>query len=176
MGVLVDNEVGDAYIQPIGAPSAMARLRASEAPHWNSESVSMVLGCAGFDGCPAYRRVGPPWFPGCLKSESEEEKRGRQGPCGATFLREEILVGGGFGRDFGGTRYRPHRWQAIFVFGPNAKSLFAKRVAAGLASNATCKFLQEAAARCQKSHFCFLSDSLSGPELPAQPAVSHASA
>jgi len=65
----------DAYIPVPARRPLTARLRASEAPHWNGETVSDRIRVRGL------RRLsrptgewGPPWSPGCLKSESEERE------------------------------------------------------------------------------------------------------
>ena len=72
---LVDNAGGQSLYTP---QRRAVRLRCDCAPlkllTGTVNRHPIVLGCTGFAGSSAYRRGGPPWFPGCLKSESEERE------------------------------------------------------------------------------------------------------
>src|SRR5665213_1066481 len=92
------------------APRRAVRLRRDCAPLKLLTGIvkryPIVLGCTGFDGSPVRRGWGPPWFPGCLKSESEERETWTAGSLRAASREEAILQEGGFGRDFRRTRLR----------------------------------------------------------------------
>src|SRR5262249_94253 len=70
----------------------------------------MVVGCAGFAGSPAHRRVGTAMVPG-LFEKGIGRKRNLDGEVLACRSRVEkqFFIRGGFGRDIGGRRFKVHR-------------------------------------------------------------------
>lgn len=90
-----------AYIQPLGAPSA---TRCDGAPlkliTGTVKKHPTVIGCVGLRRLPGFPGVGAARLPRCLKSESEERETWTAGSLRAVSSRGEIHAEGGFGRDF----------------------------------------------------------------------------
>jgi hypothetical protein len=102
------------YICRYGAPPALrARWCVAEASHLFGDQAP---DCGRRLAASTAHRLtggwGPPWFPGCLKSESEERETWtaeslRAASYGGGSCRKTwFLVAGAVGRDFGGTRLR----------------------------------------------------------------------
>ena len=66
----------------------------------------IVLGCTGFDGSPVIGGWGPPWSPGCLKSELEERETWTAGSLRVASRGEAILQEGRLWKRLRRTRLR----------------------------------------------------------------------
>ena len=96
----------EAYIRRSARRPLTARLRASEAPHWNSETASddhRMCGLRRLSGSPG---GGIAMVPGCLKSVSEERETWTAESLRAASSIEDLSSNERrSGRDFGGLTF-----------------------------------------------------------------------